>query len=476
MTRKEKKKMPVLEGITISAIGSEGNAVARHEDFVIFVPFGAPGDVVDIQLTKKKRNYAEGRIVKTHSSSPLRETPFCSHFSVCGGCRWQHIRYDEQLKCKAAQVSDNILRIGKIVPGEILPALPSLFTKHYRNKLEYTFTASRWLTENEVETAGEIVDRNGLGFHIPGRFDKVLDIRKCWLQDDITNEIRLAIKDFCLENEGYTFYDLRLQTGFMRNMIVRNSASTGEVMLILVFAFEDSGRREAILNYIAGKFDRITSLLYVVNGKCNDSIADQDVHLFKGKDHITEYIGDLSFRIGAKSFYQTNSKQAQRLYETVGDFAAIQSHETVYDLYTGAGTIACFLSRQASKVIGIEYVEQAVEDARINASLNKITNTEFFSGDMKDILTEDFIRQQGHPDVIITDPPRAGMHADVVQAILFAAPARIVYVSCNPATQARDLALLSVDYEVKKIQPVDMFPHTQHVENVALLTRIIPNP
>ncbi|MDR0538628.1 MAG: 23S rRNA (uracil(1939)-C(5))-methyltransferase RlmD [Tannerellaceae bacterium] len=469
MTRKQ-KILPTLKDVLITGVGAEGKAIARDGEMVIFVSFGAPGDVADIKLLKKKSNYAEGKIVAVNTPSPVRETPFCNHFSICGGCRWQHLRYDEQLKSKASQVEDSLRRIGKVEIGEIRPIIASSLTQRYRNKLEYTFTSSRWLTEDELADV-EIADRNGLGFHIPGRFDKVLDIHNCYLQDDISNRIRIAIKNYCLSHDGYDFFDLRSQQGFMRNLIIRNSATTGELMIILVFAADDRVKRDALLDFISGKFEEITSIFFVINTKCNDNIADLEAHLFKGNEYITERMDNLFFRICPKSFYQTNSLQAYQLYKVVRDFASLEGHETIYDLYTGAGTIACFLADKASRVIGIEYVEQAVEDARANAALNNIGNATFFSGDMKDILTEGFIAEQGYPDVIVTDPPRAGMHTDVIKAILFSAPARIVYVSCNPATQARDLALLAVDYEVCKIQPVDMFPHTHHVENVALLIR-----
>jgi 23S rRNA (uracil1939-C5)-methyltransferase len=465
---RKKKNLPVLEGVKITGVAAEGKAIAKIDGMALFIPYGAPGDICDVQLTRKKNSYAEGRIIRITEPSASRVEPFCSHFGVCGGCKWQHLAYKEQLRAKEQQVSDNLERIGKIHPEEILPIIGSADTKYYRNKLEFTFSAQRWLTEDEIQSDKPFT-RAGLGFHIPGRFDKVLDIDTCYLQDNISNRIRLFIKAFALEH-GFSFYDLRLQEGLMRNIIIRTSASTGEVMLIVVFAADDEPeRREAILSATANAFPEITSLMYVINGKCNDTIGDLDVFVFKGDDHINEQMEGLCFRIGPKSFYQTNSNQAYELYKVVRNFAALTGTENVYDLYTGTGTIANFIAGKAGKVIGIEYVPEAVEDARLNANLNGLTNTAFFAGDMKDVLSENFFAEHGRPEVIITDPPRAGMHGDVINAILSASPRRIVYVSCNPATQARDLALLSEMYAVTKIQPVDMFPHTQHVENVALL-------
>ena len=380
----------------------------------------------------------------------------------------QHLPYEEQLKYKHKQVIDNLTRIGKIEMEEILPILGSENTTFYRNKLEFTFSNKKWLTEEQVQS-GETFDcMNALGFHIPGMFDKVLDINKCWLQNDISNKIRLCIKKYCLEHDGYPFYDLRNQEGFVRTLMIR-TASTGDLMVVVVFYHEDVERREALLNHVAEQFPEITSLLYVINSKCNDTITDQEVLVFRGKDHIIEEMEGLQFKVGPKSFYQTNSEQAYNLYKVAREFAGLTGEELVYDLYTGTGTIANFVSRKAKKVIGIEYVPEAIEDAKVNSALNNIDNTLFYAGDMKDILTQDFINKHGRPDVIITDPPRAGMHDDVINVILFAQPKRIVYVSCNPATQARDLSLLDVKYKVKKVRPVDMFPHTHHVENVVLL-------
>ena len=466
MARK-KKELPIVEQIEILDVAAEGKAITRWKDKVVFVPFAAPGDVVDLQVSRQKRNFAEGRIMKFHTYSPLRTEPFCEHFTICGGCKWQHLPYEEQLKFKQQQVFDNLSRIGKIEFPEMLPILGSEKTQFYRNKLEFTFSNKRWLTFEDIKNDVTYQDMDALGFHIPGAFDKVLDIKKCWLQDDISNQIRLSIRKFAKDNE-YSFFDLRKQEGFLRTMIVRTS-TTGELMLIISFYHEDVEKREALLQHIAENFPQITSLLYVINGKANDTITDQNIEVFKGNDHIYEQMEGLKFKIGPKSFYQTNSEQAYVLYSVTRDFAGLTGNELVYDLYTGTGTIANFVASKASKVVGIEYVPEAIEDAKVNSNENKIENTLFYAGDMKDILTLDFINEHGRPDVIITDPPRAGMHEDVINAILFAEPKRIVYVSCNPATQARDLALLDIKYKVTKVQAVDMFPHTHHVENVVLL-------
>jgi 23S rRNA (uracil1939-C5)-methyltransferase len=465
-----KKQLPVLENITISDVAAEGKAIARVGDKVVFVPFVAPGDVVDIQLTRKKSSYAEGKAIRFHSYAALRAEPFCGHFGVCGGCKWQHLPYEEQLRYKHKQVIDNLTRIGKIPLGEVRPILGSEQTRRYRNKLEYTFSNKRWLTEEDVCSGKAFDNMNGVGFHIPGMFDKVLDIQTCWLQDDVNNRIRLAVKEYCFSHEGYPFFDLRNQEGFMRTLIIRTT-STGELMVILVFFYEDKERREALLEYVAGRFPEITSLLYIINEKQNDTITDREVHVFRGNDHMIEEMEGLRFKIGPKSFYQTNSRQAYTLYKVAREMAGLSGSELVYDLYTGTGTIANFVSREARKVIGLEYVPEAIDDARVNASLNGIENTLFFAGDMKDILNEAFINEHGRPDVVITDPPRAGMHEGVIRTILSAAPGRIVYVSCNPATQARDLSLLDAGYTVEIVQPVDMFPHTHHVENVVLLRK-----
>ena len=466
MARK-KKELPLLEQVEITGVAAEGKALARVNDLVVFVPFAAPGDVVDLQLTRKKHNYAEARVVKFHTYSPLRVTPFCEHFGVCGGCKWQHVSYDYQLQFKRQQVEDNLTRIGKIPLPEILPTKGSAKQQFYRNKLEFSFSNRSWLTYEQLQSAQEFDCRNALGFHIPGMFDKVLDIKKCWLQDDVSNRIRLSIREFAIAH-GYPFFDLKEQTGLMRNIIVRTS-STGEIMLIVVFFEPDMERIEAMMRHIADSFPEITSLLYIVNQKHNDTITDQEVHVFRGRDYIWERMEGLRFKIGPKSFYQTNSEQAYELYKVAREFAGLTGKELVYDLYTGTGTIANFVARQSSKVVGIEYVPEAIDDAKENARINGLDNTLFFAGDMKDILTEEFIAEHGRPDVIITDPPRAGMHDDVIKTILFALPRRIVYVSCNPATQARDLSLLDAKYRVECVQPVDMFPHTHHVENVVLL-------
>ncbi|WP_283388426.1 23S rRNA (uracil(1939)-C(5))-methyltransferase RlmD [Barnesiella viscericola] len=468
MARK-KKELPLLEQIEITGVAAEGKALARVNDLVVFVPFAAPGDIVDLQVTRKKHSYAEARIVKFHTYSPLRVQPFCEHFGVCGGCKWQHVTYDFQLQFKRQQVEDNLTRIGKIPLPEVLPTKGSAKQRFYRNKLEYSFSNRSWLTYEQLQSAQEFDCRNALGFHIPGMFDKVLDIKKCWLQDDISNRIRLSIRQFAIDH-GYPFFDLKEQTGLMRNMIVR-TASTGEIMLIVVFFEPDMERIEAMMQHIADEFPQITSLLYIINQKHNDTITDQEVHLYRGRDYIWESMEGLRFKIGPKSFYQTNSEQAYELYKVAREFASLTGDELVYDLYTGTGTIANFVARQSRKVIGIEYVPEAIEDAKENARINGLDNTLFYAGDMKDILTEEFIGEHGRPDVIITDPPRAGMHDDVIKTILFAEPRRIVYVSCNPATQARDLSLLDVKYRVERVQPVDMFPHTHHVENVVLLMR-----
>ena len=463
---RNKKPLPILEKVTITDVAAEGKAIAKVNDMVVFIPFVAPGDVVDIQLTRKKNSYAEGKPVFFHSYSPNRTEPFCEHFGVCGGCKWQHLPYEAQLKYKHKQVIDNLTRIGKVEMEEVLPIMGSERTTFYRNKLEFTFSNKKWLTEEEVKSGATFDCMNGVGFHIPGMFDKVLDIHKCWLQNDISNRIRLCIKDYCLSHEGYPFFDLRNQEGFVRTLMIR-TASTGDLMVVICFYHEDVKHREALMAHVAEQFPEITSLMYVINNKCNDTITDQEILVFKGKDHIIEEMEGLKFKVGPKSFYQTNSEQAYNLYKVAG----LTGNEMVYDLYTGTGTIANFVSRKARKVIGIEYVPEAIEDAKVNSALNQIENTLFYAGDMKDLLTQDFINQHGRPDVIITDPPRAGMHDDVIKTILFAEPKRIVYVSCNPATQARDLNLLSEKYRVKKVQPVDMFPHTHHVENVVLLEK-----
>ncbi len=451
-------------------MAAEGKAIAKVNDLVIFVPYVVPGDVVDLQIKRKKNKYAEAEAVNFHEYSSTRAVPFCQHYGICGGCKWQVLPYAEQIKYKQKQVEDNLRRIGKIELPEISPILGSVKTEFYRNKLEFTFSDKRWLTYEEVKQEVKYDQMNAVGFHIPGAFDKVLAIEKCWLQNDISNRIRNAVRDYAYEH-NYSFINLRSQEGMLRNMIIRTS-STGELMVIIICKIvEDSEMMlfKQLLQYVADTFPEITSLLYIINNKCNDTINDLDVYVFKGNDHIFEEMEGLRFKVGPKSFYQTNSEQAYNLYKIARDFAGLTGNELVYDLYTGTGTIANFVSRQARQVIGIEYVPEAIEDAKVNAEINGIDNTLFFAGDMKDMLTQEFINEYGRPDVIITDPPRAGMHQDVVDVILFAEPKRIVYVSCNPATQARDLQLLDVKYKVKAVQPVDMFPHTHHVENVVLL-------
>lgn len=471
MARK-KKALPLLERIEITGVAAEGKALARVDDFVVFVPFVVPGDVVDLQVRRKKHSYAEAEAVNFHEYSSERTKPFCKHFGVCGGCKWQCMAYEHQLKYKQQQVVDALTRIGKVQLSGVNPIIGSEQTLAYRNKLEFTFSNKRWLTWEEVEQQTKYDNMNALGFHIPGAFDKVLDIEECALMPDINNRLRNAIREFAIR-EQIPFFDLRSQTGVLRNMMLRTS-STGETMLLIQAKITDDAEMAMlckVLGFVADGFPEVTSLLYVINNKCNDTFGDLEVHTFKGTDVIYEEMEGLRFKVSPKSFYQTNSRQAYNLYKVARDFAALTGDEVVYDLYTGTGTIANFVARKAKKVVGIEYVEDAVIDARINSELNGLGNLIFFAGDMKDILTRDFITEHGRPDVIITDPPRAGMHDDVISTILFAAPSRIVYVSCNPATQARDLALLDKDYKVTKVQPVDMFPHTHHVENVVLLER-----
>ncbi len=465
------KPLPLYEGVEIIDIGAEGKAIARVNGVVVFTTGVIPGDIVDLQVTKKREKYQEARLVKIVTDSPDRIPPFCDHFEVCGGCKWQYLTYDKQLYYKQKQVSDQLKRIGKVNVPEIMPIKGSANSTFYRNKLEFTFSNRRWLTNDEIRSGNEFGDMDVLGFHVQGMFDKVLNVTKCWLQPEPSNAIRNAVREYAISN-NLPFYDLRNKEGLLRNLIIRTT-SIGELMVIVNFFSEDIEKREALLNFISDKFPEITSLLYVINQKGNDTITDQEVLIFKGRDHIIEEMEGLKFIIGPKSFYQTNSLQAYELYKVTRDFAGLTGNEVVYDLYTGTGTIACFVASKAAKVIGIEYVPEAITDARTNALNNRITNTDFFAGDMKEILTTDFISKHGHPDVIITDPPRAGMHEEVISALLFAAPERIVYVSCNPATQARDISLLSHCYEVTKVQPVDMFPHTHHVENVVLLEKIV---
>lgn len=471
MARK-KKELPLLEKVTITDVAAEGKALAKVNDLVIFVPYVVPGDVVDLQIKRKKNHYAEAVAVKFHEYSPERAEPFCQHYGVCGGCKWQCLSYENQIKYKQKQVFDNLTRIGKVELPEFMPILGSEKIRFYRNKLEYTFSNKRWLTEEEVKQDVKYDQMNAVGFHIPGAFDKVLAIEKCWLQDDISNQIRNAIRDYAYAHE-LEFFNLRTQEGMLRNMMVRTS-STGELMVLLQCKIVNDtqlAQMKELLQYVGDTFPQITSLLYVINNKCNDTIGDLDVEVFKGNDHIYEEMEGLRFKVGPKSFYQTNSEQAYNLYKVARDFAGLTGNELVYDLYTGTGTIANFVARRARKVVGIEYVPEAIEDAKENSQINGIENTLFYAGDMKDILTQNFINEHGRPDIIITDPPRAGMHNDVIDVLLFAEPRRIVYVSCNPATQARDLQLLDAKYKVTAVQPVDMFPHTHHVENVVLLEK-----
>ena len=474
---RNKKPLPLLEGIRIEAVAAEGKCLFHWNDLVVFVPFCVPGDVCDIQIRRKKHSFAEGEVVRFIEYSNVRAIPFCEHFGVCGGCKWQNLPYEEQLKFKQQQVFDQLTRIGKIELPEFRPILSSVHTQAYRNKLDYGCANKRYLTKEQIETlpndeSQSLKDVPAIGFHITGAFDKILPIEKCWLMDDLHNQIRNEIRDYAIDNR-LSFFDLRAQTGLLRDVIIRNSAS-GELMVIIQFHYDETGGEQeakALLQHIADKFPQITSLMYLDNQKCNDTIGDQDILTFKGKDHIFELMEDLKFKVGPKSFYQTNTEQAYHLYSVAREFAGLTGDEVVYDLYTGTGTIANFVARQARQVIGIEYVPEAIEDAKINSEINGIDNTLFYAGDMKDILTDEFIAKHGRPDVIITDPPRAGMHPDVVKTILRATPQRIVYVSCNPATQARDLHDLDTDYRVVAVQPVDMFPHTPHVENVVLLER-----
>lgn len=473
MSRK-KKSLPVLENITITDYAAEGKTLARVNELVVFVPFAVPGDVVDLQVRRKKHSYCEAEIIRFIKYSERRVKPFCQHFGICGGCKWQNIPYDEQLRMKQKQVYDQLTRIGKVNLPEFNQILGSVKTQGYRNKLEFGCSNRRWLTQEEIASGSDFTQMNAVGFHITGAFDKILPIEKCWLMDDLQNKIRNAIRDYAYEHD-IVFYDIRRQCGLLRDIMVRNS-DTGEWMVLIQFHYEkdeDEVIAKNLLQHIADSFPEITSLLYVNNQKGNDTFNDLNIEVFKGNDYIYETMDGLTFKVGAKSFYQTNTKQAYHLYSVVRDFANLTGNELVYDLYTGTGTIANFVSRYAKRVIGIEYVPEAIEDAKINSEINNISNTLFFAGDMKDILTESFISENGTPDIIITDPPRAGMHPDVVQTIIKTAPKRIVYVSCNPATQARDLSLLDDLYEVVAVQPVDMFPHTPHVENVVLLNRRI---
>ena len=481
---RKKKPLPLLEHITITDFAAEGKAIARVDEMVVFVPWAVPGDVCDLQVRRKKHSFMEAEIVHMHTPSPLRVQPFCQHFGTCGGCKWQQLPYEEQLKMKQQQVFDQLTRIGKVELPEFRPILGSVKTQEYRNKLDFGCSNKRYLTTNEIaclphDESQSLKDQPAIGFHITGAFDKILPIEKCWLMDDLQNQIRNEVRNYAILH-GLSFFDLRQQVGLLRDVIIRNS-NTGEWLVIIQFHYDETGgEKEAkgLLQHIADTFPQITALMYLNNQKCNDTIGDQDILTFKGNDHIFEQMEDLKFKVGPKSFYQTNTEQAYHLYSVAREFAFSDiRHLTsdikplVYDLYTGTGTIANFIAKRARKVIGIEYVPEAIEDAKINSEINHIDNTLFFAGDMKDILTDDFIVEHGRPDVIITDPPRTGMHPDVVKTILRAAPERIVYVSCNPATQARDLQELDTNYRVAAVQPVDMFPHTPHVENVVLLIK-----
>ncbi|MBR0201809.1 MAG: 23S rRNA (uracil(1939)-C(5))-methyltransferase RlmD [Bacteroidaceae bacterium] len=471
MSRK-KKELPLLEGVTIEAVAAEGKALVHVNDLVVFVPFAIPGDVVDLQLTKKKHSYAEAEVVCLVKPSPDRIAPFCQHFGVCGGCKWQMLPYELQLRAKQKQVVDALTRIGKVELPECMPILGSKKTREYRNKLEYGFSNKRWLTKEQIISGEPFERQESVGYHAGGSWDKILPIEECHLMAPINDRLRLTIRDYAYEL-GLTFFDAREHVGLLRGMMIRLS-NEGTLMLLIQFCIltpEEQTQAEALLQFLKETFPELTSLLWVNNTKFNDTFGDLPIQVYSGEDHIFLAMEGLRFKVGAKSFYQTNTEQAYELYSVARRFAGLTGDEVVYDLYTGTGTIANFVARQARRVIGIEYVPEAIEDAKVNSSLNNITNTEFFAGDMKDILTDDFIAEHGRPDIIITDPPRAGMHGDVVKTILRAAPQRIVYVSCNPATQARDLSLLDEAYRVVAIQPVDMFPHTQHVENVVLLEK-----
>lgn len=482
MARK-KKPLPILENITITDFAAEGKSLARVDDMVVFVPWAVPGDVCDLQVRCKKHSFMEAEVTRYIKYSNVRVQPFCQHFGVCGGCKWQQLPYEEQLRMKQQQVFDQLTRIGKVELPAFRPILGSVKTKEYRNKLDFGCANKRYLTNEEIaslphDESQSLKDSPAIGFHITGAFDKILPIEKCWLMDDVQNQIRNTVRDWAVEN-GLSFFDLRQQVGLLRDLIIRNS-NTGEWLVIFQFHYDHStaetlvqseAQAKALMQHTAEKFPQITALMYLDNQKCNDTIGDQEILTFKGNDHVIETMEELKFKVGPKSFYQTNTEQAYHLYSVAREFAGLTGNELVYDLYTGTGTIANFVAKKARKVIGIEYVPEAIEDAKVNSQLNGIENTLFFAGDMKDILNDDFIQQYGRPDVIITDPPRAGMHPDVVQTILRTQPKRIVYVSCNPATQARDLQMLDEQYKVQEVQPVDMFPHTPHVENVVLLTK-----
>ena len=460
-----------MERVEITDVAAEGKAIGKVDEKVVFVPFVAPGDIVDIKITRKKKNYLEGKAVNFHKHSDKKIKPFCEHFGTCGGCKWQHLKYKDQLNYKQKQVEDNLIRIGNLELPEISNIIGSSKTVYYRNKLEFTFSNRKWLTEISKEIDFAEINMDALGFHIPGMFDRVLDIENCYLQSSVSNDIRNSVKSFAVEN-NYSFYDIRKNEGFLRNLIIRNT-TTDDLMVILSIAQNDKIKIEKLLKFISEKFPQITSLMYVINEKKNDTISDLKIELYKGNPHIFEEMDDLKFKIGPKSFYQTNSEQAYNLYKIVRDFAGLKGNEIVYDLYTGTGTIANFISKSAKKVIGIESIPEAIDDAKLNSEINNIKNTEFYAGDILDVLNDEFISTHRNPNIIITDPPRAGMHKKVVEQIIKISPEKIVYVSCNPATQARDLELLKENYLIEKVQPIDMFPHTHHVENVVLLVRNI---
>ena len=464
-----RKKLPLLEKVEITGIGARGKAIARVENYVTFVSNALPGDVVDIQVLKKRKAYQEGKAVDFHKLSDHRTDPFCKHFGVCGGCRWQDLQYGIQVRYKQQEVADALKRLGHLEFPPVNDILASEKEQHYRNKLEFTFSDRRWLSQDEIESGKEFSDRNALGFHIPGMFDKVIDLQECFLQEEPSNTIRQAVRDYAREHD-LSFYNLRNRGGLLRNLIIR-STLYGELMVILVFYDHEKKAIKGILDYLEKKFPEITSLMYCINQKANDSIFDQEFILHSGRDHIMEQMEELTFKIGQKSFLKTNSLQALQLYRKVREFAGLTGREVVYDLYTGTGTIALFLAPGAKKVVGIEYIDEAIRDAMENARVNQLDNAQFHSGDIRDILTTDFIKNEGKPDVLISDPPRDGMHKDVLEAILLADPERIVYVSCNPATQARDLQVLDKHYRIMAVQPLDMFPHTYHVENIVLLER-----
>jgi 23S rRNA (uracil1939-C5)-methyltransferase len=466
--RKGRGNTPNLrfEDVTVIDIAEEGKGVGKTEDFVLFIEKAVPGDVVDVEVYRKKKNFGEAKITTLKQPSAYRTQPFCEHFGTCGGCKWQHMTYDAQLQFKQKAVTDALTRLAKVDVSHTMPIVASPADRYYRNKLEYTFSNKRWLNDGENRT-DEVLEMNALGFHIPGRFDKILDINHCYLQADPSNDLRLKIRDYA-KLHNLSFYDIKAHTGALRNLIIRTS-STGELMVIVVFAYATEDEVNSLMGYVEQEFPQITSLLYILNQKKNDTIFDQEVIAWKGPEYIHEHMDEIQFRIGPKSFYQTNAIQAKRLYEIAREFAGFKGTELVYDLYTGAGTIANFVAKHVKEVIGVEYVPQAIEDAKVNSDINNIYNTKFYAGDMKDVLNADFVAQHGKPDVIITDPPRAGMHADVVERLMEIEADKIVYVSCNAATQARDLIVLKHKYHVTQIQPVDMFPHTQHVENVVLL-------